>query len=140
MSELVYQIRLSKPKILIVHPVCLTVAQHAAKQCNLSADRIVLLTSGPEGEGSSFGLTLGELVSEGGSNKQHFVEKQLKAGEAKSKLAFLSFSSGTTGQAKVRTFILYLYHHSFSTMIGCRYFTLRGNSKCHTDGSSQQIM
>lgn len=46
-------------------------------------------------------ISLDELVSEGLSSPASFEEIRLAPGEGKSKLAFLSFSSGTTGRPKV---------------------------------------
>jgi acyl-CoA synthetase (AMP-forming)/AMP-acid ligase II len=40
-----------------------------------------------------------------------FVERKLEKGEAKTKVAFLSFSSGTTGKPKV-ALILFLYERT----------------------------
>lgn len=46
-----------------------------------------------------------DLVEEGLARPTSFVERTLAPGEAKTKLAFLSCSSGTTGKPKVRTLI-----------------------------------
>ena len=46
--------------------------------------------------------TVDALVEEGLAQPQQFVERRLAPGEGKKKLAFLSFSSGTTGRPKVR--------------------------------------
>jgi 4-coumarate--CoA ligase len=45
--------------------------------------------------------TLDDLVAEGLNKEPHFVERRLQPREAKTKVAFLSFSSGTTGKPKV---------------------------------------
>ena len=45
-------------------------------------------------------VTLDTLVHEGLSQPPAFVERKLKPGEGKTKLALLSFSSGTTGRPK----------------------------------------
>src|ERR1700683_3768261 len=45
--------------------------------------------------------TLEDLVAEGLNIEPHFVERRLAPREAKTKVAFLSFSSGTTGRPKV---------------------------------------
>lgn len=55
--------------------------------------------------------TLQQLVDYGLSKEQAFVEPILKPGEAKKKLAFFSFSSGTTGKPKVRLILYSLYRN-----------------------------
>ncbi|KAH9915887.1 amp dependent CoA ligase [Fomitopsis serialis] len=101
-EELVHSLTTTKAKLLVVHPWNLSVALEAAKIAKLPADRIVLLESLPEKEkaaGAQF-ATVPQLVAEGAKAKKAFTERKLKKGEAKTKLAFLSFSSGTTGLPK----------------------------------------
>jgi len=54
----------------------------------------------PTDSASHAHLTLGDLVAEGLSSEPHFIERRFASGEAKTKVAFLSFSSGTTGKPK----------------------------------------
>jgi 4-coumarate--CoA ligase len=58
------------------------------------ADRIVVL----DGTGAN---ALEALVQRGLRTEPAYVERRLAKGEAKRKIAFLSFSSGTTGKPKV---------------------------------------
>ena len=50
--------------------------------------------------------TVEERVAQGLEHTQRFVERRLQPEEGKRKLAFLSFSSGTTGRPKVRETIM----------------------------------
>ncbi|KAH9833502.1 amp dependent CoA ligase [Rhodofomes roseus] len=101
-DELVHTLTTTKAKLLVVHPWNLSVALEAAKIAKLPADRIVLLEPLPEKEkaaGARF-TTVPQLIAEGAKAKKAFTERKLKKGEGKTKLAFLSFSSGTTGLPK----------------------------------------
>lgn len=69
-------------------------------------DRIVVFDTPSTGSGYT---TVSQLVDEGlrlSKQGKRFEELKLKPGEAKTKLAFLSFSSGTTGRPKVTWFFL----------------------------------
>ncbi|CDO75537.1 hypothetical protein BN946_scf184776.g3 [Trametes cinnabarina] len=95
-EELVYQLTTTRARVLISHPGSLPVALEAAKGGGLPADRVVVFDPVP---GAS-NLTVHELIAQGLEHTQQFVEPRLKPGEGKRKLAFLSFSSGTTGRPK----------------------------------------
>ncbi|TFK56581.1 phenylacetyl-CoA ligase [Heliocybe sulcata] len=97
-EELAYQISLVKAKLLIVHPDSLQTAITAANAAGISSDRIVLFDDGSTSGHRS--RTVQRLIDDGLANPPSFVERRLKPGEAKAKLAFLSFSSGTTGRPK----------------------------------------
>lgn len=73
----------------------------AARQAGLPETRVVVLD---DVTGSTH-TTVEALIQEGLRLNQCFVEPKLKPGEAKSKIAFLNFSSGTTGKPKVRGFV-----------------------------------
>ncbi|KZP31139.1 phenylacetyl-CoA ligase [Athelia psychrophila] len=94
-DELVYQLELTKAKLVITTAAVVETASAAARKVGLTPDRIILLT--PE---ASQHCTVDTLVREGLSQKQQFRERTLTAGEGKTKLALLSFSSGTTGKPK----------------------------------------
>ncbi|KZT72456.1 acetyl-CoA synthetase-like protein [Daedalea quercina L-15889] len=100
-DELVHSLTTTKSKLLVVHPWNLKVALEAAKIAKLPADRVLLLEALPatENAGARF-ATVPQLVTEGAQTKQAFRERKLRKGEGKTKLAFLSFSSGTTGLPK----------------------------------------
>jgi 4-coumarate--CoA ligase len=79
--------------------------------------------------------SLEDLVEEGQSLSP-FIEPRLKSGEAKTKIAFLCFSSGTTGKPKalalslnVRLLIDYL--------TGCRHLTLQSDMQRRPSGYIQ---
>ncbi|KDQ63365.1 hypothetical protein JAAARDRAFT_147605 [Jaapia argillacea MUCL 33604] len=94
--ELAYQLELTKSSVILVHPGSLPTALKAASLAKIPTNRIILFDPLPQS-----GLpTLDQLINEGLSNEASFVERRLKPGEGKKKLAFLSFSSGTTGKPK----------------------------------------
>ncbi|KZT03949.1 amp dependent CoA ligase [Laetiporus sulphureus 93-53] len=100
-EELVYQLRMTQAKLLIVHPANLPIALSAAKSVGLPDDHIILLEPAPAGLLEAKGhVTIPQLVQEGARLPKNFVERKLRPGEGKTKLAFLSFSSGTTGLPK----------------------------------------
>ncbi|KAI0943773.1 hypothetical protein AcW1_002856 [Taiwanofungus camphoratus] len=100
-GELEHQLAATKTKLLIVHPWSHTVALAAAQAVGLSPDRIVLFAPLADSPPSRTPHpTVDELVAEGLAQPPRFVERRLAPGEARTKLAFLSFSSGTTGKPK----------------------------------------
>lgn len=103
-SELQHQIDAVKASLLIVHPACLHIGLAAARASGLSANRVVLMAPPSSSPTASKMVqpTVEELVQEGLSLPlpPAFVEKKLTPGENQRKIAFLSFSSGTTGKPK----------------------------------------
>ncbi|EPQ60488.1 acetyl-CoA synthetase-like protein [Gloeophyllum trabeum ATCC 11539] len=95
-DELAYQVELVKAKLLIVHPDSLSTAITAASSAGIPVDRIVLFDDASQGRHR----TVQHLIDVGLTKTPSFVERRLAPGEAKKKLAFLSFSSGTTGKPK----------------------------------------
>ncbi|CAE6467638.1 unnamed protein product [Rhizoctonia solani] len=107
-DELVYQLEATKAKLLFVHPASLKTALSAAKRVGLSSRRIVLfLEAKPTTSVGDF-FNIDQLAREGRNSKPNFVEKRLAPGENKIKIAFYSFSSGTTGKPKA----VAIPHHS----------------------------
>ncbi|KAI0657465.1 amp dependent CoA ligase [Cubamyces menziesii] len=101
-DELTYQLSATKARVLIAHPAALSVALEAARGAGIPAERVVLFNDDagvaePRARGH---VTIEQLVAEGLEQTQRFVERRLGPGEGKRKLAFLSFSSGTTGRPK----------------------------------------
>jgi 4-coumarate--CoA ligase len=81
----------------VVHPTCFIAARAAGQKVGLTDDSLILL------EKSNLPLscstpTIEQLIMFGSSESGTFKPLLLKAGEAKTTLAFLSFSSGTTGK------------------------------------------
>ena len=95
---MIYQLETVKAQLLIVHPTVLPVAVEAARNVRLPADRLILFDAvlGSPHE------CLPDLIEKGLTHPQHFTRFRLKPGEAKTKVALLAFSSGTTGKPKVR--------------------------------------
>ncbi|KAM6493631.1 hypothetical protein JOM56_009992 [Amanita muscaria] len=99
-NELAYQINETKPVLVVTMPECLEMAQKAAKSTGIPSDRIVLFNAPSSTDVLDHYATVDELVALGTEKKSDFQERELGPGEAKTKLALLSFSSGTTGNPK----------------------------------------
>ncbi|KAK0188049.1 phenylacetyl-CoA ligase [Armillaria mellea] len=99
-QELRYQLEISKAVLIITHPDTLNIAVSAAEAINggVLLDRIVLLGARTQSNPSNSSyVTLHELVALGLSKPLTYIEHKISG---KTKLAFLSFSSGTTGKPK----------------------------------------
>ncbi|KAI0672229.1 phenylacetyl-CoA ligase [Trametes maxima] len=97
-DELAYQLTIAKPSLLVAHVENLPVAIEAAKAVGLSHSQIVVL----DGEKSKTKLSfksVEELVNEK-ALPPYTEYKFTKPGQAREKIAFLCFSSGTTGKPK----------------------------------------
>ncbi|THH06349.1 hypothetical protein EW145_g4156 [Phellinidium pouzarii] len=99
MDELVHQLAVSKSFLVISHPDFIDTALAAVRRCNISTDNIVLIDS-PAADGPIHFSTVSHLILEGLASSASFLDIKLAPGEGKTKLAFLSFSSGTTGKPK----------------------------------------
>lgn len=98
-GELAYQIttvsKTHRVKAMITHPLAIETAREAAKQAGLDSKFICLMEPGPQS-----GLpSIFDLIKKHSSGK-NYTRYKLSKGEGKNKLAFLSFSSGTTGLPK----------------------------------------
>ena len=101
-DELAYQLGESKASVMIVHPDVLDTALAAAHTYGISPERVMLFDGKSPSTNVPNHLTVGVLVERGLCTPDPtFVERRLRPGEAKTVLAFLSFSSGTTGKPKV---------------------------------------
>jgi 4-coumarate--CoA ligase len=97
-DELIHQLRLTRATTIIVHTQFLKNAMEACKQVGLPTERVVIIDQ------TTFDAphtTVEQLIRDGLSHRANFVERRLGAGEAKTKIAFLCLSSGTTGPPKV---------------------------------------
>jgi acyl-CoA synthetase (AMP-forming)/AMP-acid ligase II len=102
-EELAYQVSTTKAAVLVAHPGVLEGALVAAEKAGISFDRVIPLDT-PHGQRlSTIAPDLNELIAYGLAHPPNFVERQLNPGEGKTKIAFLSFSSGTTGKPKAST-------------------------------------
>ncbi|KAJ7069962.1 phenylacetyl-CoA ligase [Mycena amicta] len=96
--ELEYQLHETKAKLLIIHPEAVEAATSAAKTFGLAADRILVFDVDNGNPPKSL-VTVNSLIKKGLGMKP-IRERILEPGEGKTKLALLSFSSGTTGRPK----------------------------------------
>lgn len=98
-DELVYQMQATNASVVITHPESLSVALSASRATRLPAERIILFNV----DGASYGAqtTVQNVIDEGLASTSTFQERVLQPGEGKTKVAFLNFSSGTTGKPKV---------------------------------------
>jgi 4-coumarate--CoA ligase len=101
----VHHITVSGSTSIIAHPDILLIAVKAAQQTGIvPSDRIVLLGTSEQAAPNNnnlFGFDLDRLIAYGLSERPSFTERRLEPGEARRKIAFLVFSSGTTGKPKV---------------------------------------
>ncbi|CCM00619.1 uncharacterized protein FIBRA_02655 [Fibroporia radiculosa] len=106
-NELEYQLSITKARAIITHPFSLSVALEAAHKVGISSEFIVLFDDTSVTGARQF-PNLSDLVIEGLRMSPTFIERRLRRGEGKTKLAFLSLSSGTTGRPKA----VCIPHHS----------------------------
>ncbi|KAF8634286.1 hypothetical protein AX17_004241 [Amanita inopinata Kibby_2008] len=97
-DELVYQLEYAKPAIIISSIESLDTTLRAAASLNIAKTRIILLGADKKPVPGPF-KTIEGLIKEGNSLSP-VSGTALKSGDAKNKLAFLCFSSGTTGKPK----------------------------------------
>ncbi|KAJ7489366.1 acetyl-CoA synthetase-like protein [Mycena latifolia] len=95
-GEFVHQFQIAMPSMIFVHSACLSSVLEAAAVVRFRSDRIVII----DAVGLPGFRNLSELINEAPSLPR-FTERELKRGEAKTTVAFLAPSSGTTGTQKV---------------------------------------
>lgn len=100
MEELQYQLTTVKTAILFAHHAVAETAIQAAKLAGIPSNRVIVFGSGSKA-GKLPNITIQELIHQGLTKNPSFRERQLVPGESRTKLAFLCFSSGTTGKPKV---------------------------------------
>ncbi|KAF7291670.1 Phenylacetyl-CoA ligase [Mycena chlorophos] len=98
-SELEYQLSATNAKLLIVHPEAVQAALTAAKARGLAQDRVLVFDVDHVKPPVPSLVNVNSLIQKG-SRMRNVPERILKPGEGKTKLALLSFSSGTTGRPK----------------------------------------
>lgn len=84
-EELQYQLEATKAKLLFVHPSALQAGLAAARATGLSDDKVVLIE--PALNAKQHFVTLDEVILEGLKHPKPFVDRKLKPGEAKTKIA-----------------------------------------------------
>ncbi|KAJ7496722.1 phenylacetyl-CoA ligase [Mycena latifolia] len=92
-TELAHQLKLSNPSLIFVQNECTSLVKDAAKHADLTGYSTVVVGSHSEYP------TVESLVADG-KNLPPFSQPALAPGEAKTRVAFLCFSSGTTGLPK----------------------------------------
>ncbi|KAJ8581986.1 acetyl-CoA synthetase-like protein [Rhizopogon salebrosus TDB-379] len=92
-DELFHQINVVRPSLIITHSSCLDTALAAAQAASLPPEHVITLDDSNQ-------MTVEKLIQIGLRSEPNFIERKLRKGEAKTKVAFLSFSSGTTGKPK----------------------------------------
>ncbi|KAH8992508.1 phenylacetyl-CoA ligase [Lactarius akahatsu] len=97
LDELSHQLRLTKATTIIVHSQFLKTASEACKEVGLPAERIVIID---QATFEAPHTTVEQLIQDGLNHNTNFVERKLGEGEARTKIAFLCLSSGTTGPPK----------------------------------------
>ncbi|KAF8913049.1 amp dependent CoA ligase [Gymnopilus junonius] len=98
-DELKHQLSLTKAKLIAVHSDCLAIAKTAARACGIPDSALFLIDSCTSSSGSDI-MTAEELIAYGAGKPENYKAIHFKEGEARTTLAFLSFSSGTTGKPK----------------------------------------
>lgn len=122
-NELLYQFQMTKASLMLVHPDSLTVSLEVAREAGLSSDSIVLFNSDDGSKEIHRHETINSLIDLGLTDRTSYIERVLAPGEAKTKLAFLAFSSGTTGRPKVE--VQRLPEMSFSDLSRVRLWQFR---------------
>lgn len=84
--------------MIVVHPTSFATAQAAGQKVGLNGDFLILLEK-PNVPLPCSTPTIDQLIIFGSGQPETFKPLRLKTGEAKTTLAFLSFSSGTTGES-----------------------------------------
>ncbi|EPQ52274.1 acetyl-CoA synthetase-like protein [Gloeophyllum trabeum ATCC 11539] len=83
--------------LLVTHSTSLSVAEEIARGCGMARGRIIVLDN--TSEQHTF-PTVENLIADGLNAPHTFIERRLNPGEGKERIAFLFFSSGTTGKPK----------------------------------------
>ncbi|KAJ7152973.1 hypothetical protein C8R46DRAFT_479176 [Mycena filopes] len=99
-SELSYQLRQTKPSLIIAEGSVLATALEGAGALGLARERIIVLAD--EDEQYPNHLTVNQLITEGLAVAPYsHLTRILTSGQGREKIAFLSPSSGTTGLPKI---------------------------------------
>lgn len=95
----VHQVKIARPTLMFAHPDNVSTALDTISISGLSQSRLILI-EGPSAVNGTL-PTVESLLREH-ENFPPYDERRFKAGEARTTIAFLCFSSGTTGLPKAR--------------------------------------
>ncbi|PCH35773.1 acetyl-CoA synthetase-like protein [Wolfiporia cocos MD-104 SS10] len=98
--ELVYQLQIARPSLIIAHISNLSIALEAASTIGLPHTHVIVLDAQKAASPGSLKRESVDEVIERGRAASPIPEIMLRKGEAKKKIAVLCFSSGTTGKPK----------------------------------------
>ena len=115
-TELVHQLKLSKSKYILTHPLFIKTALEAARQVGIPESKIFLVTNPTN---LPF-MAVPDLIKVG-ETAPEIIPLKLAPGESKRKVALLNFSSGTSGLAKG-----VLITHSNVIANVCQFYILEG--------------
>ncbi|KZT65757.1 acetyl-CoA synthetase-like protein [Daedalea quercina L-15889] len=99
-DELIYQLEIARPCLLIAHISNLATALEAARATGLAHDHVIVFDAHKLKAQLPSGTRPFEEVIQIGLGASRYPEYRLKKGEAKTKIAVLCYSSGTTGKPK----------------------------------------
>lgn len=91
---LVYQLKASKATALLYSSVSSKVAIAAAAKAGIPSSRMAVFNVAGQATNKEAHVCIEELIQWGLKSEPTFKEVRLKEGEAKTKIAFLCFSSG----------------------------------------------
>lgn len=94
-----HQFRIANPKLIVAHPLTIQNVRAALSNLGQTVDADIILIKSYPGSGLR---TLDGVIDEATVKGLTARPLRLLAGESKTKMAFLCFSSGTTGKPKVR--------------------------------------
>ncbi|PCH45120.1 amp dependent CoA ligase [Wolfiporia cocos MD-104 SS10] len=97
-EELVYHLQIARPALLIAHGESLSTAIEGARVLNITSSRVIVIDR-HQGSGAPPCICLEELIARG-LHLPPIKEFRLRDGQAKTQVAILCFSSGTTGKPK----------------------------------------
>ncbi|BFZ59441.1 hypothetical protein YB2330_000450 [Saitoella coloradoensis] len=94
--ELTHQMLDSRARLVVTHSSYLPTVLPAAEKANVPRSNIITIDSAP----STGILSLDELIARGRQSSKTYANVKWGDGEAKRRVAFLNYSSGTTGLPK----------------------------------------
>ena len=121
-SELVYQLEIAQPRLLITHSDGLANALEAVRTLNLGYDHVIVIDAPPSAPLPDAVTRIEDIIGTCTSTGS-YRDFRLQDGEAKTKVAVLCYSSGTTGKPKA----VAVSHYNFICNIIQMAVTMRVN-------------